>query len=300
MGHFGVWLESRSARRSAGRYSSRAAWSRRKKRRCSPPTIWCSANGATRCSFSRRASRTASTRRRASQAPAAGTSSAAADWIFDAALDENADVLVLDSIGELAGLYALADADVRRRFAGSRGRPQHPRAGLVLEAAGVRPVDGKFPRHGGAVPRCEGRHPGFQRSATRESVGAAHRRQRLRERMGQPRASSPNATAARQSARSSRIADLVHRQHGAPGVTPSASAALAAHAALRRCSRISAHAPIGAGFCGRSALDGVVISVGNLTTGGTGKTPMVLWIAQRLLAEGKSVWNPDARLSRRN
>jgi tetraacyldisaccharide 4'-kinase len=35
-------------------------------------------------------------------------------------------------------------------------------------------------------------------------------------------------------------------------------------------------------------LDGVVISVGNLTTGGTGKTPMVLWIAQRLSAEGKS------------
>ncbi|HEY4951016.1 MAG TPA: tetraacyldisaccharide 4'-kinase [Candidatus Acidoferrales bacterium] len=36
-------------------------------------------------------------------------------------------------------------------------------------------------------------------------------------------------------------------------------------------------------------LDGVVISVGNLTTGGTGKTPMVLWIAERLLAEGKQV-----------
>jgi tetraacyldisaccharide 4'-kinase len=34
-------------------------------------------------------------------------------------------------------------------------------------------------------------------------------------------------------------------------------------------------------------LPGVVISVGNITTGGTGKTPMVLWIAQRLLAEGK-------------
>ncbi len=32
-----------------------------------------------------------------------------------------------------------------------------------------------------------------------------------------------------------------------------------------------------------------VISVGNLTVGGTGKTPMVLWIAQRLLAEGKNV-----------
>lgn len=34
-------------------------------------------------------------------------------------------------------------------------------------------------------------------------------------------------------------------------------------------------------------LDGVVISVGNLTVGGTGKTPMVLWVAERLIAEGK-------------
>jgi tetraacyldisaccharide 4'-kinase len=36
-------------------------------------------------------------------------------------------------------------------------------------------------------------------------------------------------------------------------------------------------------------LDGTVISVGNLTVGGTGKTPMVLRIVGRLLAEGKSV-----------
>ncbi len=34
-------------------------------------------------------------------------------------------------------------------------------------------------------------------------------------------------------------------------------------------------------------LDGAVISVGNLTVGGTGKTPMVLWIAERLFAGGK-------------
>ena len=33
-------------------------------------------------------------------------------------------------------------------------------------------------------------------------------------------------------------------------------------------------------------LAGTVISVGNLTVGGTGKTPMVLWIAERLAAEG--------------
>jgi len=42
------------------------------------------------------------------------------------------------------------------------------------------------------------------------------------------------------------------------------------------------------GILRQSRLDATVISVGNLTTGGTGKTPMVLWIAQRLLDEGKS------------
>lgn len=34
-------------------------------------------------------------------------------------------------------------------------------------------------------------------------------------------------------------------------------------------------------------LGGVVISVGNLTVGGTGKTPMVLWLAEKLAAEGQ-------------
>ena len=42
------------------------------------------------------------------------------------------------------------------------------------------------------------------------------------------------------------------------------------------------------GLLRQRRLEGVVISVGNLTTGGTGKTPMVLWIAQRALADGKS------------
>jgi tetraacyldisaccharide 4'-kinase len=42
------------------------------------------------------------------------------------------------------------------------------------------------------------------------------------------------------------------------------------------------------GILRQKRLDGTVISVGNLTTGGTGKTPMVLRIAERLLAEGRS------------
>lgn len=33
-------------------------------------------------------------------------------------------------------------------------------------------------------------------------------------------------------------------------------------------------------------LGGTVLSVGNLTVGGTGKTPMVLWLAEKLIAEG--------------
>jgi tetraacyldisaccharide 4'-kinase len=36
-------------------------------------------------------------------------------------------------------------------------------------------------------------------------------------------------------------------------------------------------------------LSAPVISVGNLTVGGTGKTPMVIFLAERFLAEGKSV-----------
>jgi len=43
------------------------------------------------------------------------------------------------------------------------------------------------------------------------------------------------------------------------------------------------------GILKQRRLRGVVISVGNLTVGGTGKTPLVQWIAGRLLDEGKRV-----------
>ncbi|MGA7783264.1 MAG: tetraacyldisaccharide 4'-kinase, partial [Candidatus Acidiferrales bacterium] len=45
-------------------------------------------------------------------------------------------------------------------------------------------------------------------------------------------------------------------------------------------------------------LPGTVISVGNLTAGGTGKTPMVLWIAERLRAELPSENNRVGILTR--
>jgi len=43
------------------------------------------------------------------------------------------------------------------------------------------------------------------------------------------------------------------------------------------------------GVLKRKRLKAAVISVGNLTVGGTGKTPMVLYLAERFLAEGKRV-----------
>lgn len=43
------------------------------------------------------------------------------------------------------------------------------------------------------------------------------------------------------------------------------------------------------GWLRQRHLLGKVISVGNLTVGGTGKTPMVLWLADKFLAKGKRV-----------
>lgn len=43
------------------------------------------------------------------------------------------------------------------------------------------------------------------------------------------------------------------------------------------------------GWLKQRRLHGKVISVGNLTVGGTGKTPMVMWLAEKFLAQGKHV-----------
>ena len=44
-----------------------------------------------------------------------------------------------------------------------------------------------------------------------------------------------------------------------------------------------------AGYLPSHKLPGTTISVGNLTTGGTGKTPIVLWLAQQFVGEGRRV-----------
>lgn len=49
------------------------------------------------------------------------------------------------------------------------------------------------------------------------------------------------------------------------------------------------HALYARGVAKPKRLKATVVSVGNLTVGGTGKTPMVLWLAEKFLAEGKRV-----------
>jgi tetraacyldisaccharide 4'-kinase len=43
------------------------------------------------------------------------------------------------------------------------------------------------------------------------------------------------------------------------------------------------------GWLKQKRLKGAVISVGNISVGGTGKTPLVIWLAERLLQQGKRV-----------
>jgi tetraacyldisaccharide 4'-kinase len=43
------------------------------------------------------------------------------------------------------------------------------------------------------------------------------------------------------------------------------------------------------GWLKQKRLEGAVISVGNISVGGTGKTPLVIWLAEKLLQQGKRV-----------
>ena len=52
--------------------------------------------------------------------------------------------------------------------------------------------------------------------------------------------------------------------------------------------RVRVHA-YASGWLTQGRLNAAVVSVGNLTAGGTGKTPMVLWLAEKFLAKGQRV-----------
>jgi tetraacyldisaccharide 4'-kinase len=52
--------------------------------------------------------------------------------------------------------------------------------------------------------------------------------------------------------------------------------------------RMRVHA-YGQGWLKQQRLRGAVVSVGNLSVGGVGKTPMVLWLAEKFIAQGRRV-----------
>ena len=206
-----------------------------------------------------------------------------------ATLDENADVLLLDSIGELAGLYSLADAVFVGGSLVPSGGHNILEPAWFAKSAGLRRLHGKFPRDGRTISRRARRRfksPAVSSSA--KSGCSSSRTMRCASAWARPRAKFPSAIEAPRNARS-----IASPQSG---TLPSGTAherskqsllwpftllyGAAAHLRARAYRR---------GIFRPQRLDGIVISVGNLTTGGTGKTPMVLWIAERLLHEGKKV-----------
>ena len=113
------------------------------------------------------------------------------DLDLTATLDEAADVLLLDSIGELAGLYSLADATFVGGSLVPVGRPQYSRAGLVRSSAGLRRLHGKFPRdgrHNFSMRTPESKSPPAKVSA--KSGFSSSRTMRCANAWAQPRAKS--------------------------------------------------------------------------------------------------------------
>jgi 3-deoxy-D-manno-octulosonic-acid transferase len=217
---------------------------------------------------------------------------------LNAPLDEAADILLLDSMGELAALYRAADAV----FVG----------GSLVPASG----------HNILEPACCGKPPVFGpsmenfRQMAAEFVGAGaavqvSSSQELARAWIELLEDAPRREKMAAAARS-----LVERNQGATERTVKRLAeileAAGAGARARRLwpqvKRALPSRPVllplgllyGAGARARAwlyrrrivsqkRLPQVVVSVGNLTVGGTGKTPMVLWLAERALAEGKRV-----------
>ena len=78
-------------------------------------------------------------------------------------------VLLLDTIGELSGLFAAGRRGVHGRHAGAARRAQHSGAGALRQTRGRGSAHGEFPGHRGRVPR--GRAPAWKSPAPAELAG---------------------------------------------------------------------------------------------------------------------------------
>ena len=112
------------------------------------------------------------------------------------------DVVILDTIGELAQLYQIATRGVRRRQPGRRRRPQHPRAGGVRQADRLRSAHAELRRDRPHVPRERGAVQVHSATRARDRAARAARRsgaprQPRRGRAGAGRSQSRRAAASR-------------------------------------------------------------------------------------------------------
>ena len=111
--------------------------------------------------------------------------------------EPRADVVVLDTIGELAQLFQVATVVFVGGSLVDAGRPQHPRAGRVRQADRVRSAHAELRRDRADVPGERRRDPGaspaaswstaLARPARRSGPARAPRRGRARARRGQSR-----------------------------------------------------------------------------------------------------------------
>jgi len=188
-------------------------------------------------------------------------------------------ILLLDTIGELAGLFALADVVFMGGSLADRGGHN------ILEPAffGKPVITGPHLENFREIAADFREHRAVITIDRAEDLGSAvHAAAEDRETGRRARARS----AARRGA-TERAVEVIRKYHSA--ALPQPRANIAARVFLTPLTWIWSK---GTKMRERKALndprtlDAPVISVGNLTTGGTGKTPFVAWLAQRLKDDG--------------
>jgi 3-deoxy-D-manno-octulosonic-acid transferase len=193
-------------------------------------------------------------------------------------------VLLLDSIGELGSLFRLADVVFMGGTLARRGGHNVLEPALFGKAVVAGPRMENFAEiaarltEAGALVRIE--EAGELAGAVRALLEDPERRERIGARAKAAAESERGATA--------RAAEEIERLYGAS--LPRYRAAAPVRVALRPLSRLWL---VGGAVKRRLALRGQrhlatpVISVGGLTVGGVGKTPLVLWLAERLKERGR-------------
>ena len=285
-------------------------------RRCSSPDRRCPARrrrcstrsrlgrtGGARCWCSPRATPSAGTtspacRRRASPAPCAPERAARPLG--------RPPVVLLDSLGELAGLYRLASAAFVGGTLVPDRRAQSARGGALRRPGGRGSVDGELPRDRRSLRRGRRLATGARRrpSSARSCARLAHRRRRRARRSARRAAAWSTRIAARSPARSrcSHVGSAFwpprrrSPRDAGPRISPRRRRpALPLAASLRR--RPCAAAPP-AQRGPRVVCRVPVVSLGNLHWGGTGKTPLIAALAAPPVRRRTPRRDPLARLPR--